>query len=160
MDPIYTTSDGVEIFTSPGSKSQSPFDFIVKFKEPGKRTRTPKHIHLIVEMYVKYAHNPELTLRLRHYFLEVYERITPVDCYPPELQIFNPSKVDPFVDLNSVGEFSVEFMMVVTELVMIQEKTNYPEGSLTQKLYSDFGVKDRFAVISSASLQKRFKPYI
>lgn len=45
-------------------------------------------------------------------------------------------------------------MLVVTELIMIQEKTNYPEGSLTRQLYEDFGVRDRFSVINSATLKR------
>lgn len=45
-------------------------------------------------------------------------------------------------------------MLVVTELMAIQEKTNYPEGSLTESLYRDFGVKDRFSVIQKAVLKR------
>lgn len=40
---------------------------------------------------------------------------------------------------------------------MIQEKTNYPQGSLTQQLYADFGVKDRFSVINAATLKRMRK---
>jgi len=50
-----------------------------------------------------------------------------------------------------VGEFTIEFLLVVTELIGIQEKTNYPEGSLTESLYRDFGVADRFSVIQKAT---------
>jgi hypothetical protein len=49
-----------------------------------------------------------------------------------------------------VGECTVEFLLVAIELVAIQEKTNYPLGSLTENLYKDFGVKDRFSVIQKA----------
>lgn len=152
---LYTTREGVQIFCYPGKKKQSQYDFIVKYQEPGKRERTPKHIHLIVEMYVKYAHNPQLTMRLRDYFLSIFDSIKPISSYPPKLQIFDKSKIGEFEDLNKVGEFSVEFLMAATELILIQEKTNYPQGSLTRKLYADFGVKDRFAVIGQAT-QTRF----
>ena len=147
---IYTTQDGVEIFVEKGKKIQSPYDFKVRFREPGKRDRTPTHVHLIVEMYVKNAFNSRLTLELRNHMLDVFSKIQPINYYPPSLQIFKPEHVKPFIDLNSVGEFSVEFMLVTTELIMIQETTNYPQGSLTQRLYDDFGVKDRFSVIQSA----------
>jgi len=148
--PIYTTQSGVEIFVEKGKKAQSPYDFRVRFREPGKRERTPTHVHLIVEMYVKNAFNPKLTLELKNHILDVFSKIQPINYYPPHLQIFKTEHVEPFVDLDKVGEFSVEFMLVTTELIMIQEKTNYPRGSLTQRLYSDFGVKDRFSVIQSA----------
>jgi len=49
---------------------------------------------------------------------------------------------------------NIEFMLVVTELMAIQEKTNYPKGSLTESLYEDFGVKDRFQVIQKAVLKR------
>jgi len=147
---IYTTQKGVEIFVEKGKKQQSPYDFKVRFHEPGKRARTPTHVHIIVEMYVKHAFNPKLTLALKNHLLEVFNKIQPIDYYPPKLQIFNPEDVKPFIELDKVGEFSTEFMLVATELIMIQETTNYPQGSLTQKLYANFGVKDRFSVIQSA----------
>ena len=147
---IYTTQAGVEIFVEKGRKSQSPYDFKVRFREPSKRERTPTHVHLIVEMYVKNAFNPKLTLELKNHILDVFSKIQPINYYPPHLQIFKPEHMKPFMDLDRVGEFSVEFMLVATELIMIQEKTNYPRGSLTQRLYADFGIKDRFSVIQSA----------
>jgi hypothetical protein len=147
---IYTTQEGAQIFVEKGKKKQSPYDFRVRFREPGKRSRTPTHVHLIVEMYVKHAFNPKLTLELRGHILDVFSKIQPINYYPPRLQSFSPESTQKFTELNKVGEFSVEFLLVVTELIMIQEKTNYPQGSLTQRLYADFGVKDRFSVIQSA----------
>lgn len=55
-----------------------------------------------------------------------------------------------FQKLNAVGEFSVEFILVVSESLAIQEKTNYPNGRLFQTLYEDFKTKSRFSVIQKA----------
>lgn len=150
-DVIYTTKQNVEICVYPGTKKQSPHDFKVKYKEPNKRERTPKHVHLIVEMYVKFAYNSSLTLELRDHLLKMFENIRPISSFPPNLQFFKPEHLERFSDLDNVGEFPVEFLLVVTELIGIQEKTNYPEGSLTEGLYKDFGVKDRFSVIQKAT---------
>lgn len=147
---IYKTQNGVEIFVEKGIKTQSPYDFRVRFREPGKRDRTPTHVHIIVEMYVKNAFNSSLTHELRNHILNIFSQIQSINYYPPKLQLFNPEHVNKFIELDKVGEFTVEFLLVVTELIMIQEKTNYPQGSLTQRLYADFGVKDRFSVIQSA----------
>jgi len=49
-DLVYTTKENIHFEVYPGTKQQSPYDFIVKFREPGKRLRTPAHVHLIVEM--------------------------------------------------------------------------------------------------------------
>jgi hypothetical protein len=151
-DLVYTTRADVKIAVYPGKKSAH--DFVVKYQEPGKRERTPAHIHLIVEMYVKYAHSPTLTLQLRDHILKMFRQIQPVTSFPPALQYFRPEHVGPFQALDKVGEFTTEFMLVVTEFVAIQEKTNYPAGSLTERLYEDFGKKDRFSVIQKAVLRR------
>jgi hypothetical protein len=149
-DLVYTTKAGVRFEVYPGSKPQSPYDFIVKFREPGKRERTPKHVHLIVELYVKHAYNPLLTLKLKDHILTVLGQVQSINSFPPALQIFKADDVEQFKDLDRVGEFTVEFLLIAIELVAIQEKTNYPLGVATVNLYSRFGVKDRFSVIQGA----------
>ena len=151
--PLYTTAKGVVIGVVKGQKSL--YNFRVKYREPDKRERQQAHVHAIVEMYVKHAYNAELTLKLRDHILKVFDMIQPIDYYPPHLQVFKPEHVEPFKELDKVGEFTVEFILVTTELIMIQEKTNYPQGSLTGSLYEDFGVKDRFSVIQAATFRGR-----
>jgi hypothetical protein len=153
-DLVYTTRTNVQIGVYPGRKAESPYDFIVRFREPGKRERTPAHVHLIVEMYVKHAHNPSLTLQLKEHILTMLSQINPVSSFPPNLQYFKPEHIEQFKELDNVGEFTIEFLLVVTELMAIQEKTNYPDGSLTESLYKDFGEKDRFQVIQKAVLKR------
>jgi hypothetical protein len=145
---IHTTTNGVEIFVEQGKKSAH--DFLVKFMGPHGRPRTPRHIHLIVELYVKYAHNPALTLLLRDHLIHLLHEVQPIVAYPPALQVYNPNQIAQFADLNAVGEFSAEFVLVAAELLFIQEKTNYPEGKLTQQMYTGFGVKDRYSIIGLA----------
>jgi len=129
-DCIYTTEKGVRINVYPGKKKESPHDFQVKFQEPGKKERTPAHVHIIVEMYVKHAYNPNLTLKLKEHILQMMQQIKPANSFPPHLQFFKPQHVDPFRELDRVGEFTVEFLPVVIELLAIQEKTNYPRDCL------------------------------
>jgi len=149
-DLVYITKANVCFEVYPGSKQQSPYDFIVKFKEPNKRQRTLAHVHLIVEMYVKHAYNPSMTLKLRDHILTMLSQIKSVTTFPPALQFFKPEHIGPFEELDKVGEFTVEFLLVAIELVAIQEKTNYPTGIVTENLYKNFGVKDRFSVIQGA----------
>jgi hypothetical protein len=155
-DLIYTTQDNFEILVYPGKKEQSEFDFIVKFRRKGtRRERTPKHIHFIVELYVKYYFDKDLTLGLKEHILEMLRNIKPANTFPPSLQFFKPEHVDKFRKLDKFGELSVEFLLVAIELVAIQEKTNYPKGTLTEKLYKDLFVKDRFYVIQKATWRNR-----
>jgi|GEM_PF-777681 len=154
-DPVWTTQNGVEIAVAKGTKPQSPYDFVVKYREPGKRWRTPKHIHLIVELYVKEAYDKALTHQLCNHLLNVFKQVQPITGYPPSLQYFQPAHATQFQALNAVGEMTVEFLLVVSELIFIQEKTNYKTGSLTYDLYKAFGVKDRFSVIHMATYRGR-----
>jgi len=101
-------------------------------------------------MYVKQAYNPSLTLKLRDHILTMLSQIKTVTSFPPTLQFFKPEHAEPFKELDKVGEFTVEFLLVAIELVAIQEKTNYPTGTVTENLYKSFGDKDRFQVIQKA----------
>jgi hypothetical protein len=151
---IYRTRKDVKISVYEGQKKdRSAYDFIVKYTEPLKRERTPKHIHLIVDLYLKWAGNRDLTLRLRDHMLSVFQRIRPITSLPPRFQVFTSEDVEQFQGLNGFGEYDVEFVLAVSELLMIQEKTNYPFGSMTQAMYSAFGKEDIFGVISAASFR-------
>ncbi len=135
---IYRTGKGVKISVYEGQKKdRSLFDFIVKYTEPLKRERTPKHIHLIVDLYLKWAGNKDLTLKLRDHVLSVFQKIQPVTHFPPKFQVFTSGDVDQFEGLNGFGEYDVEFVLAVSELLMIQEKTK----------------DDIFGVISAASFR-------
>lgn len=101
-DLVYTTKANVQIGVYPGRKPESPYDFIVKFKEPNKRERTPAHVHLIVEMYVKHAYNPSLTLKLKEHILTMLKSIKPVNSFPPSLQFFKPEHVELYKELDKV----------------------------------------------------------
>ena len=149
---IYTTTSGIDILIYHGSKSED--DFIVKYHEPEKRIRTPKHIHLIIDLYIKKCHNEDLTMRLVDFFIEIIDEIHPANIFPPELQIFSPDNIEEFEDLNNYGEYSIEFLLVVFELIMIQEKTNYPTGTLNLNLFQKFrNNKDIFSVVSAATFR-------
>lgn len=152
---MHTTKDGVKILVSKGSKKESSFDFRVHYQEPNKRVRTPKHIHLIIDLYMKLCLNEELTLKLVDYLINMMKKLKPVTQYPPSLQVYDKQNLSEFEELNNYGEYSVEFIVVVTELIMIQEKTNYPTGTMNVKVFERFRDKhnDIFAVVSAATFR-------
>lgn len=152
MDLIYTTDDGVEIIIKPGKKSD--YDFIVKYHEPGKRKRTPKHIHLIIDLYMKKENNEDKTMELVEHIINMISNIEEIHSYPPSLQFFKEEQIGYFSDLEGYGEYSVEFLLVVTELIMIQEKTNYPTGTMNLKIFKKFREgADIFSVVSAATFR-------
>ena len=147
---VYTTADSVEIYVEPGQKSK--YDFLVRYKEPGRRVRTPKHIHLIIDLYLKQASNRQLTLQLVKEFLDMLPNLKEVKEFPPKFQEFSKEKFSRYEELNSSGEYSVEFLAAIFDLIMIQEKTNYPNGTINRKLFEAFlEEKDIFTVVSAAT---------
>ena len=153
--PIYTTTSGVTIYASKGGKSQ--YNFKVQYQEPDKRVRTPKHVHLIIDLYMKQTGNQPLTMQLvDHVIDDIILRVHPSTSNPPILQVFSPQDVTRFQQLDAYGEYSVEFLLAITELIMIQEKTNYPEGTLNLKLFRLFrNGADIFSVVSTATFRGR-----
>lgn len=83
-------------------------------------------------------------------------KLKPETKFPPSLQVYNKQDTDKFKELNNYGQYSVEFILVVTELIMIQEKTNYPSGTMNIKVFERFRNKhdDIFAVVSAATFTR------
>ena len=105
---------------------------------------------------MKLSKNKELTLKLVDYLINMMKKLNPVTKYPPSLQVYNKEDITQFEELNSYGEYSVEFILVVTELIMIQEKTNYPKGTMNVKVFERFRDKhdDIFSVVSAATFTR------
>lgn len=155
LHSIYTTSDSVIVYVSKGGKSRC--NFKVQYQEPGKRVRTPKHIHLIIDLYMKRMGNKPLTMRLVDHIIDrIISRVNSSTSNPPILQIFSPSHAKRFQELDAYGEYSTEFLLVITELIMMQEKTNYPDGVLNLRLFQRFREEaDIFSVVGAATFRGR-----
>lgn len=133
---VHTTSDGVEIHVKPGTKSAH--DFIVSYVGPKRRHRRPKHIHWLVDLLIKHCHAPERTRALVEHLRCVEEFVRPATSFPPELQVYSGGDEHRFAELEGIGEYSVDFLLVVVELILIQERTNYPDGNFTDTLLKAF----------------------
>jgi len=153
MSLIYKTLDEVEIYCFQGRKSQ--YDFIVKYKEPNKRLRTPKHIHWIIDLYIKRENNLNITMQFVSYLIHIANNVVASTSSTPSLQFFNRDYIlGHFGDLNDFGEYSIEFLAVVVELLMIQEKTNYPNGTMQLDILNAFkNSKDIFTIVQKATFR-------
>ncbi|MCW8965968.1 MAG: hypothetical protein OQK82_04665, partial [Candidatus Pacearchaeota archaeon] len=68
--------NGVTIGIFEGNRGHNPdHDILIKYQEEGRRVRTPKHIHWVIDILVKKEHNRELTLEFLKYLREMYERV-------------------------------------------------------------------------------------
>jgi len=54
----YTMRDGTAVAIYQGFRGENPdLDFIVKYRDPEKRLRTPSHTHWIVDLLIKDEYN-------------------------------------------------------------------------------------------------------
>lgn len=149
------------IFVFPGSLSQ--FDILIKYKKDGKRPRTPKHIHWAVDVLMKMQGNEELTKQ----YLQTIQRYWNT-CAPLSNNDFDTLKtliedgekeieLEKYFALNAFGEYDIEFLYILMELLAVQEKTNradaYMFGSIIEELLEPD--KDIFTIISTAGFGRR-----
>jgi hypothetical protein len=144
--------DGWRVLVQPGIKS--PHDFKVLYQQESSRIRTPKHIHLIIDLIIKREHSRDLTRSLIRHMLSVLTRLRASVSYPPQLQVFRREDAEEYRALDAFGEYPVAFLLVVFELIMIQEKTNYPSGVMNRHLFERFlNDADIFSVVSAATFR-------
>ena len=149
---MYKTKKGVKIFVSPGKKSK--FDFRVRYQELGKHVRTPKHIHWTIDLYIKREHEKDLTNKLVDALIDITKNVQPSHKFPPDFQFFTKMNLDEYEPLDKYGEYSSDFLVATIELIMIQEKTNYPQGTMNLKLLEAFrDNKGIFEVVSRATFR-------
>ena len=80
--------------------------------------------------------------------------MSPIEDYPPNLVFYSEEQVSRFNTLNSFGEYSVQFLLVVIELLMLQEKTNYPNGTLNLRIFQMMKDKaDIYSIVSAATFR-------
>ena len=136
----------------------SNYDILIKYSKSGKRIRTPKHVHWAVDVLIKMQGNENLT---KKYLKEIQSSWN--SCSPLLNNDFNTIKdlieskendIDlmEFSELSQYGEYNIEFLYVLMELLAIQEKTNredaYMFGKVITKLLQPN--RDIFSIISAA----------
>ena len=122
----FELADGTIVALFQGFRGENPdLDFIVKYKEPGKRVRTPSHTHWIVDLVIKGEINKELTLSFVNSLIIIYDNTEPFkttderNCY--QLR-YVEGIIEHYNDLTAIGAFSVELITVLVELFSKCEK--------------------------------------
>lgn len=139
-----------------GSRGDNPeFDIIIKYQEKGKRVRTPAHTHWTIDLLIKKSHNKELTKKFVKFLLNMWDEIEPLKNKEEQLKspikVAVPEKLKEFEELNEYGEYTIEFIATVIELLMVQEKTGniraFMFRGVLNAIYED---KDIFSIVSAA----------
>jgi len=157
----FKLSNGTIIGIFQGNLGQNPdLDILIKYQEPNKRVRTPKHIHWAIDFLIKKEHNKELTLEFVKYLREMWDKVEPFktkeDQQKCELKLTTPEKLKKFEELNQYGEYPVEFIGHIIELMMIEEKTGLPTAFMFKGvLDAIIQEKDIFSIVSKATQTRR-----
>ena len=122
----YGLHEGTIVAMFQGFRGENPdLDFIVKYKEPNKRLRTPSHTHWIVDLVIKGEINKERTLSFVNSLIIVYDNIEPFTTVE-ERNTYELKYVDgiteAYKELNDIGSFSVELITTLVELFCKCEK--------------------------------------
>ena len=152
--------NGVTIGIFAGSRGYiADHDIIIKYQEDGKRVRTPKHIHWVIDILIKKEHNRELTLKFLKYLRDMYDRVKGFQSKEDRdnciLTETTHEKLKKFEPLNQYGEYSVEFIGHLIELMIKMEKNMPPEkpARVFRELMDSMIKEDEIFVIVSKATQ-------
>lgn len=149
------------IYVFQGSLSQ--YDILIKYRKDGTRIRTPKHIHWVVDILMKMQGNEMLTKQYLVAIQHCWNTCSPLpdNSYETLKTLIEDGEqaidIEQYFPLNSFGEYDVEFLYVLMELLAVQEKTNradaYMFGSIIEELLETD--RDIFKIISTAGFGGR-----
>jgi hypothetical protein len=155
----FKLSDGTTIGVFEGSRGHKPeHDILIKYQQEGKKVRTPKHIHWVIDLLIKKEHNRELTLEFMKYLRDMYERVeafkSKKDRAACILKEITPEKLKPFQELNKYGEYHIDFIAHLIELMIKMEKNTPPEKParvFRELMDAMLQEKEIFVIVSKAT---------
>ena len=123
----YWRTDGVtEVAIYQGSRGERPdLDFIVKYKEEGKRLRTPSHTHWIVDLLVKAEINKPSLLDYLNEMIDFYDTTIPFQSVEEreQYQLTNHISMETrYSVLQGCGYYSIQTLTAFIELFSLCEK--------------------------------------
>jgi hypothetical protein len=127
-EPItyWATDSKTNVAIYQGFRGENPeLDFIVKYREDGKRLRTPSHTHWIVDLLVKCEFNKNLVLEYVKDLILIYENTQPfisVEERNKYKLIHSFELTNKYDELNKTGYYSVGTLTSFIELFSICEK--------------------------------------
>lgn len=154
----------VYVFQGNIKGDRSPLDIIIKYRDKytpeRSKGRQLSHTSWTVALLMKRQVKKELTLKYVEYLLGIYDKIegfkSKEEQRKCEIKYADKTDLKQFEELNNYGQFSVQLLTYIMELLSIEEKTDNPnaymfKGLLKQILETD----DIYAIIGSARYSKK-----
>ena len=145
----------------------SQYDILVKYRQNiGKKwtaMRTPKHIHWAVDLMIKRDRAPLETKKFLEYLVDYWDnKVEPIK---NEVQL-NKLLSDEFLEetkkeakkfegIKNIGEYDINFLLLLAKLLMHQEKTNYSSAYMFKNLLKELKDNPQIYKIISIATQRR-----
>lgn len=149
------------IYVFQGDLSQ--FDVLIKYREKDSRIRTPQHLHWVVDLLLKQSKDRELANDFLILLKKCWQECVPLTnndfdaingFINNQWSLFDYGKYE---KLNKYGEYPIDFLFVLMNLLSVQEKTNrndaYMFGKIIDELLED--ELDIFKIVATASFRGR-----
>jgi hypothetical protein len=146
----------------------SEYDILLKYRQKDStqksgwsRIRTPKHVHLAVDILLKMQSNELETKRFLDFLILSWDKtIKPIKTEEDRKSLLDVNTLLNEVNLEALnyeslaekGEYSVKFLILIAKLLMIQEKTNMETAFMFKQLLDVLKVgQDIFKIVSIAT---------
>ncbi|MFZ2310418.1 MAG: hypothetical protein WAW11_02650 [Patescibacteria group bacterium] len=144
--------------------SLSKHDILIKYRqknnEKWSRIRTPKHIHWAVDIMIKMHSDPKTTKLFLDFLLNIWENTAGIENNSDRRKILNiknllesnSKEISEYYKLSNQGEYSINFLVLLARLLMVQEKTNLKTAYMFKKLLEKLRKnEDIFSIVSTAT---------
>jgi len=146
----------------------SKYDILIKYKQKHgnswSRIRTPKHIHWAVDVLMKMNAERKKTQNFLDFLIEAWENTKPIKnkrdrknfLKIKNLLKINRNKIKDYKKISKQGEYSINFLILLAKLLMIQEKTNLESAYMFKNLLKALREgEDIFKIVSCATHNRR-----
>ena len=140
------------------------YDILIKYRqksgEKWSRIRTPKHIHWAVDIMIKMHSDPKTTKLFLDFLLGIWDKTKGIKTASDRKKIISiknllessKKELARYSKLGSQGEYSINFLILLARLLMVQEKTNLESAYMFKKLLEKLRKnEDIFSIVSTAT---------
>lgn len=140
----------------------SEFDILIKYRKDA-RLRTPKHIHWVIDVLIKMQYKKELVRDFLYQMKDVWGSSTGLQDNSYEVlkrlieDYATRTQMERFEELSQYGEYPIDFLFVLMELLSTQEKTNRADAYMFGQIIDELLEEDYdiFSIVSRAGFTGR-----
>lgn len=163
--PIFVTEVDEQYIVAAYQGRISEFDILIKYRQIGinskwSRIRTPKHIHWAADIMIKMHHDKDATREFIDKLIALWESTSPLKTTWERKRMLSvklllnncQAEFEQYQVLGEHGEYSLNFLILLAKLLMLQEKTNLETAFMFKDLLKALkSGEDLFRIVSIAT---------